>query len=284
MTINPVNFEFAYGSVMGSDHKLYGKNCQDYGNIRLGNDVVVGIVADGCGSAEHSEVGARIVTEAILADLFYYLSTHAEIYKYDVNKIPKEQILKKVDQSVELALLTVFRYYKDNHIDTNDLLTTIVGFIILPEYSWFFVYGDGMIEINGVWESVITDELGYPQYPIYNVMNNKPAVPQLTTISKTKNLFTFSVGTDGVRYLLDAFPKGKTYPGKKELVEPGCTLLHKDSNFSNIEGLQTTLQKLNRDSVTIDREKDRLVKHKGLLNDDTTLIVGRRKLDAEGLY
>ena len=47
-------------SVVGSFHVQTGLPCQDYGDYKLlGQDVLIGAVADGAGSAKHSDLGAK---------------------------------------------------------------------------------------------------------------------------------------------------------------------------------------------------------------------------------
>lgn len=54
-------------SVVGSFHVQTGLPCQDYGAYKLlGQDVLIGAVADGAGSAKHSDLGAKITVKAAL--------------------------------------------------------------------------------------------------------------------------------------------------------------------------------------------------------------------------
>ena len=56
--------EFASGVLQGADHRYLRTNCQD--SVRVfrrtlnDNTVIVGVCADGCGTGEHTEVGAQI--------------------------------------------------------------------------------------------------------------------------------------------------------------------------------------------------------------------------------
>ena len=60
-------FEVAGGSVTGTAHGRAGRNNQDAWAVRSGPEGGVAIVADGCGSGESSEVGARLGA-ALLAE------------------------------------------------------------------------------------------------------------------------------------------------------------------------------------------------------------------------
>ncbi|MEJ1937040.1 protein phosphatase 2C domain-containing protein, partial [Nostoc sp. NIES-2111] len=47
-------------SVPGASHIKYGKLCQDYSNFCTVEDVIIGAVADGAGSAKYSQIGAEL--------------------------------------------------------------------------------------------------------------------------------------------------------------------------------------------------------------------------------
>ena len=53
-------FEITGGSVAGARHAKTGKNNQDAFIWRQTDDLVIAIVADGCGSGRFSEIGAQI--------------------------------------------------------------------------------------------------------------------------------------------------------------------------------------------------------------------------------
>jgi hypothetical protein len=43
--------------------------CQDYSNYRCYDDIIIGAVSDGAGSAKHSDVGAKLAVETTLSFL-----------------------------------------------------------------------------------------------------------------------------------------------------------------------------------------------------------------------
>jgi len=50
----------------GTSHQDQKIPCQDYGNYRIFNNVIVGAVADGAGSAKYSDVGSKLAVETVL--------------------------------------------------------------------------------------------------------------------------------------------------------------------------------------------------------------------------
>ncbi|MDF1503681.1 protein phosphatase 2C domain-containing protein, partial [Roseisolibacter sp. H3M3-2] len=62
-------FAWAAGSVAGSDHRRAGRNCQDAVRVLGDADALVAVVADGCGGAPHSEVGAHLLAQLLAVHL-----------------------------------------------------------------------------------------------------------------------------------------------------------------------------------------------------------------------
>src|SRR5690606_22784578 len=65
------SFDIAAASVIGREHARAGRNNQDAFSLLAQGEVLAAVVADGCGSGAHSEVGAqlgaRCVAQAVLA-------------------------------------------------------------------------------------------------------------------------------------------------------------------------------------------------------------------------
>jgi len=53
-------FDIAAASVIGREHARAGRNNQDALSLLAQGEVLAAVVADGCGSGAHSEVGAQI--------------------------------------------------------------------------------------------------------------------------------------------------------------------------------------------------------------------------------
>jgi hypothetical protein len=257
------DFVFASGSVMGSYHKSIDKNNQDSRILIRRHNYAIGIVTDGCGSSDHSEVGARLGADMIAANITNSVNTPSYTEK------PNQWI----SGIIYNCCMDLYAFYESYDIDETDLLFTVVGFVLTPTYSHFFCYGDGLVFIDGNWD-IITSPGNYPEYPIYRVLKAKDAEPQFFRTVPTKGLYSFAVGTDGLNDLKLASVKEKVYPGTTNPVESWSDLLFDPQNFDQKSCLQNKLQKLNAHKITLDREKGRINKHPGLLSDDTTVIVG----------
>lgn len=53
-------------STVGTNHLKQQIPCQDYGGCKILNRVVIGVVADGAGSAKYADIGARLAVETVL--------------------------------------------------------------------------------------------------------------------------------------------------------------------------------------------------------------------------
>src|SRR5260370_8667251 len=71
-------WNLVFGSVRGTSHERTGKPCQDYCEGRTvatpSGTVLLAVCADGAGSSDHSDVGARIACETIVEDACAALS------------------------------------------------------------------------------------------------------------------------------------------------------------------------------------------------------------------
>ena len=53
-------------SAIGTSHKKQQLPCQDYGNYKIINGTIIGVVADGAGSAKYSDIGAKLAVNTVL--------------------------------------------------------------------------------------------------------------------------------------------------------------------------------------------------------------------------
>ena len=142
-------------SVMGSFHVQTGLPCQDYGACKvLGQDVLLGAVADGAGSAEHSDLGAKKTVEAslkFLADAFdgdnlektafAETGTEPELTKIFQKLFP--QLLAHIQQTLE-------EYAKKEQLDIKDLATTLLVVLVTSKWLAAMQVGDGFIVFKPV--------------------------------------------------------------------------------------------------------------------------------------
>ena len=61
-----MNWKAIARSAIGTSHIKQQMPCQDYGDYKTINNAIVGVVADGAGSAKHSDIGAKLAVNTVL--------------------------------------------------------------------------------------------------------------------------------------------------------------------------------------------------------------------------
>jgi hypothetical protein len=177
-------FQAAAGSIVGTAHLHAGRNGQDGFAIHCQGEVTVAVVTDGCGSAPHSEVGAKIGA-AIVARC---------VAQGGLKPAPTSIIeqLRAVAVTLGDDLETVVSEY---------LLFTIVGVVIAPEETIVFSAGDGMFAINGM-ERVIGPYPGNaPPYLGYALIDGNEPGFTIEHRGPTWEIESIVIATDGAARL-----------------------------------------------------------------------------------
>jgi len=274
-------FEIARGTILGRDHRIIGKNNQDAFNILKSNNMTICLVCDGCGSGKYSEVGAkigaRIIAESILRD--------SEIYKRkSLNAFPlNEKIRENVLAQIRVIALSMGGSFSETITDY--FLFTVVGAILTPLEAIIFSIGDGVIIINGeeINLSFPDDTPPYLSYELTgsSLLDKNPnyfkfQIHEIIPIGDIRNIL---IGTDGTADFINK--PNKNIPGKKELIGPISQFWQENRYFNNKDMIRRKLALANRDSVKYLKDNlgniSGVHKENGLLPDDTTMVVIRRK-------
>ncbi|MGI0485450.1 protein phosphatase 2C domain-containing protein [Pantanalinema rosaneae CENA516] len=268
-------WEVAAGSVIGREHLRVGKNNQDAWHWQTLGDITIAVVCDGCSSGTYSEVGAtlgvRLVTNAIAQTL-------------QIGKVEQPGFWSVVQQGVlqQLSQL-VFMLDGDSLQGVYDhLLFTIVGAVITPTVTTLFTIGDGVLLLNGEEVSIPTFPSNAPPYLAYGLLEPSPIPPeqlpfQVHGCLPTDRVRSLVIGTDGVKDLITV--ADQPLPGKLEPVGKIEQFWQHDRYFQNPDQLRRRLSLINREVIQTDWQQQQLYRVGGLLPDDTTLIVIRRKLE-----
>jgi hypothetical protein len=264
--VNPLDFQLAGGTVIGREHRRKGINNHDAWRFEVQNHQIVAVVADGCGSGAHSEVGAKLGTAFLVRHLF-------------------EDPVPSVTDSVHDAMDQTARSFRDLVFDlaagedqravvVDYFLFTLVGALIRSDETCFFSCGDGVVAINGKIESWDYPDnappyLGYQLVPGIE-LPSEMLKWRMRAQMPTTDLNTFLLGTDGINDLMRS--EGTNIPGKQEPVGPLEQLWEDGRFFQNPYAI-------GRHLALVGRDVPRTGEH-GLLGDDTTVIVGRRSPEA----
>jgi len=181
-------FETACGSVIGSAHLRAGRNGQDGWAIErdAGGNVVI-VVTDGCGSARHSEVGAKLGASLVAREI---LSRATSAIDWDA---AATAVVKQLSTFAET-------------LDVNDhLLFTVVGALITPVDTIVFHAGDGFFAINGATERIGPYRDNAPPYLAYALLGGPEPSFTIAQRVPTGEVESILIATDGAEPLVSTF-------------------------------------------------------------------------------
>lgn len=188
-------FNLKAGSVPGKDHLFRWANCQD--RYRCGSFEIkgklyrVGIVCDGCGSADASEVGAALLAEFGINEVTRLIGQGVslkdlagELYRNSLCFLEKlTGLVTGENAPLDQASGFVGRF----------LLATMLGFVVSEEETLVFAAGDGFIIVNDEIER--RDEDNRPHYLAYDLLDpgHYPELPPRRQAFDFRLLSTASV-------------------------------------------------------------------------------------------
>jgi hypothetical protein len=276
------SFELAGGTILGRKHFLDKSNNQDAFYFEQKPELTVAFVCDGCGdkpTAAFSEIGAqigiRLLTNATLK-IAKRLSINSQFSK-------KESVWfwEQVRQEVLSMIRVLANQMGENQLEivAKYFLFTTVGVLIAPYWTEFVSIGDGMIFINGQKIEIGPFSGNMPPYLGYDLLQTS-IDPEMLLFKvqaslPTEELNSFLIGCDGLIDLVEA--KESIIPINGEKVGFISQFWEDDLFFKNPFNITRRLTVINRDRPTLNLSQGKIEIHRGLLNDDTTLVVGRRK-------
>ncbi len=270
-------FEIASGTTAGKDHRFSGKNNQDAVYSRITDDFIVGVVCDGCGSSKHSEVGAKIGCRLILQAVADQLHRSGQLQ------------LKRVQNDILAELYVIAKSMGDSlsEVVTDYFLFTTVGVVISDSGASFFSLGDGIIIVNGEITQIGPFPNNEPPYLAYGIVHSslQDTSPELLQFQINRHipigeLNSFLIGSDGAVDINRV--SNRTLPGKTELVGLISQFWESDRFFNNPDNVNRRFRLINEDHMRPNWETRRVFTESGLLSDDTTILVGRRKRQEKG--
>lgn len=295
-------FEVATGSITGRHHLgcgnlLSGKNNQDAFQVVSSGCCLVATVHDGCGSGAHSEVGAQIGARLVVNAIWQSLArgelaacADKEAVSYFLEQVLR-QVLLRLGQTARgmiahtgLSACNLAEGFA--RVIQDYFLFTTVGVLVTPADTVIFSIGDGVYALNGEVFEIGPYEGNAPPYLAYALLPAAFAMAadllrfQILRIVPTAQVRSLLIGTDGVKDLLRA--ESSCLPGKTRPVGPLAQLWLDDRFFAGRDGNLITafLRQVNSEVVKFAEEDGvcNLKRHPGLLDDDTTVIVLRRRV------
>jgi hypothetical protein len=231
-----MRFEMASGSVVGASHLRAGRNGQDGCATITDGDITVIVVTDGCGSAPHSEVGAKLGARIVARELLACA----------IAGRPWSDAATNVADQLAAVAITIGDDRDQAILDY--LLFTIVAAVVTPQSTTILSAGDGVFALNGARTLIGPFAGNAPPYLAYSLLDGVCPTFTVEAENATTDVKSILIGTDGAA------------PLAEDALFPFCS---DDAIFRNPDAIRRRLFLLTRPRAT-------------LLDDDTTLIVMRR--------
>ncbi|MFT3771871.1 MAG: protein phosphatase 2C domain-containing protein [Minicystis sp.] len=253
-------FDIAGGTVTGRSHALVGRGNQDAYAFRTAGDHLVAAVCDGCGSGAHSEVGAELGARLVTALLLGRLAENAGLTDGELWDALRRDVLAALRPAVIAAGDRVSATVAEL------MLFTIVGVAIRGDTGVVFAAGDGVVAVDGEVQRLGPFPGDAPPYLGYGLIDaGAPGFSVVRTFA-AKEVNHVLIGTDGAAALAE--------------VEGGRLfrrLWEDERHFGNRDGIRRSLALLNREEAKPIWAERRMERKRGLLEDDATVVVVRRK-------
>ncbi|MBI4142317.1 protein phosphatase 2C domain-containing protein [Candidatus Uhrbacteria bacterium] len=274
-------FEIAGGSVVGRDHRLAGRNNQDAFSWVRHEHALVAVVCDGCGSSTHSEVGAWIGARLIISMIL------GVVPRVHDDRASMENMLDRVrvDATAHLRVLANAMGGSLSQTVSEFFLFTAVGVIVLPDTTYLFALGDGVFVVNGQLVRIGPFENNEPPYLAYGGLVGSALAErhpdlvrfQLYSVLPTCDVASVLIGTDGIVDLIAAAER--QLPGRNEPLGAISQFWEDDRFFRNPDMVRRRLALAGRDVTTHNWDNRQALLEPGLLPDDSTLVVLRRRAE-----
>jgi hypothetical protein len=231
-----MRYEIASGSVVGASHLRAGRNGQDGHATVTAEGVTVIVVTDGCGSAPHSEVGAKLGARIVAHELLACA----------IAGRPWSDAARNVAAHLDAIAGTIGDDRERAILDY--LLFTIVAAVVTPRSTTILSAGDGVFAINGTRRMIGPFAGNAPPYLAYSLLDDARPDFTIETELATDDVTSILIATDGAAPLAEH----ALLPFSSD-----------DAIFRNPDTIRRRLFLLTRPRTV-------------LLDDDTTLIVMRR--------
>lgn len=192
------------GSVTGRDHRRAERDGQDGHAVVISDDVVAGIVTDGCSSGRASEIGARVGAAwlaALVAQTFHGVDEAAAA------RAASATVCRTLLERLELLARS---FDPAGHVSATrvdqSLLFGFLAAVVTPVTTIVFGIGDGIVVVDGRVTVIDPGPQNAPPYVAYGLLGAAGACiePRIHFAGPTDGVLAISVATDGAAPLVDA--------------------------------------------------------------------------------
>jgi hypothetical protein len=213
--------------VEGTSHRKLEIPCQDYGNCKiLFNDVIVGAVADGAGSAKFSHIGAQLAVEKAISHLETWIIKLKQKKPNWQQPIPEETAEKVFSGTLKNVVNALKKKACENDYFFNDLACTLLIFVATPDWIAAMQIGDGFIVVrpeDSQYQLLFQPDKGeYANETTFVTSSN--AQSEMRVVVVTGNQKFICASTDGLERLAISFRDWKPFAGFFSPFEEGLKI------------------------------------------------------------
>nr|WP_263627817.1 PP2C family serine/threonine-protein phosphatase [Komarekiella delphini-convector] len=172
--------------------------CQDYGDYCIFNDVIVGAVADGAGSAKYSDIGSKLAVKTVLK-CFSDINEYPQKQAFS-QALSKEEAQKVFAKIVNQVITELQKQADEGDYSANDLACTLLVFVATPDWVAAMQIGDGFIVLrsqNSEYQLLFQSDKGeFVNETTFITSTNAVKDMQLEVISEKQEFICAS--TDGL--------------------------------------------------------------------------------------
>jgi hypothetical protein len=142
-------------SAIGTGHQKQGLPCQDYGGDRIFNNLLIGAVADGAGSAKYADLGAKLaVTTAIahLASTEIWLRQRQRSWQKLQQPFSQRQAERLFVSTLKRVLYVLRQQADRGGYTISELACTLTAFMVTPYWLAAMQIGDGSIVVRSQYQ------------------------------------------------------------------------------------------------------------------------------------
>ncbi len=134
-------------SSIGTSHKKQQLPCQDYGRCIISQNIIIGAVADGAGSAKYSDIGAKFAVETALSYLWEF-QKKKPYWQERSRPRSDEPVRKLFVKTLERVVTALQKQAVKGGYSLNDLACTLLVFVATPHWIAAMQIGDGFIVVR----------------------------------------------------------------------------------------------------------------------------------------
>lgn len=231
-------------SIIGRDHELSQKNKQDFCDCYQDKDILVGVVCDGCGESEYSEVGATLLGKFVMAKLINYGVVATQVLKPDLLSF-----INIITGNIE------YSFSKRVKIVNDCFLSTIHFCLINLELEKLYLgnSGDGTIIFNYMPETIEQD--GKPHYLAYETIPDEFLLTERTRLDSLtiqeydlSGIYSVVIASDGIQPLIEQHKMNELFRTKKRQLQRKFNLWSKKEKLFSDDASCVVFERIDNES------------------------------------